>query len=45
MKLENLLYGVEIQKTNVDSDEEIKEIKIDSRKVAEGDMFVCLEGV
>ena len=45
MKLENLLYGVEIQKTNVDSDEEIKEIKIDSRKVEEGDMFVCLEGV
>lgn len=45
MKLENLLYGVEIQKTNVDSDEEIKEIKIDSRKVEDGDMFVCLEGV
>ena len=45
MKLENLLYGVEIQKTNVDSDEDIKEIKIDSRKVEEGDMFVCLEGV
>lgn len=45
MKLENLLYGVEIQKTNVDSDEEIKEIKNDSRKVEEGDMFVCLEGV
>ena len=45
MKLENLLYGVEIQKTNVDSDEEIKEIKIDSRKVEEGDIFVCLEGV
>lgn len=45
MKLENLLYGVEIQKTNVDSDEEIKEIKIDSRKVEEGDMFVCLKGV
>lgn len=45
MKLENLLYSVEIQKTNVDSDEEIKEIKIDSRKVEEGDMFVCLEGV
>lgn len=45
MKLENLLYGVEIQKTNVDSDEEIKEIKNDSRKVEKGDMFVCLEGV
>lgn len=45
MKLANLLYGVEIQKTSVDSDEEIKEIKIDSRKVEEGDMFVCLEGV
>ena len=33
MKLENLLYGVEIQKTNVDLNTEIKEIKIDSRKV------------
>ena len=28
MKLENLLYGVEIQKTNVDLNTEIKEIKI-----------------
>lgn len=45
MKLENLLYGVEIQKTNVDLNTEIKEIKIDSRKVEKGDLFVCLEGV
>ena len=45
MKLGNLLYGVEIQKTNVDLNTEIKEIKIDSRKVEKGDLFVCLEGV
>lgn len=45
MKLENLLYGVEIQKTNADLNAEIKEIKIDSRKVEDGDLFVCLEGV
>lgn len=45
MKLEKLLYGVEIQKTNVDLNTEIKEIKIDSRKVEKGDLFVCLEGV
>lgn len=45
MKLENLLYGVEIQKTNLDLNTEIKEIKIDSRKVEDGDLFVCLEGV
>ena len=43
MKLENLLYGVEIQKTNVDLNTEIKEIKIDSRKVEKGDLFICLE--
>ena len=29
MKLENLLYGVEIQKTNADLNAEIREIKID----------------
>ena len=31
MKLENLLYGVEIQKTNVDLNTEIKEIKIEEQ--------------
>ena len=35
MKLENLLYGVEIQKTNVDLNTEIKEIKIDSYQETE----------
>ena len=45
MKLKDLLYGVEIQKTNVDDAQEIKEIKINSQKVEDGDMFVCLEGI
>lgn len=45
MKLANLLYGVEIQKTNVDLNEEINEIKIHSKAVEDGDLFVCLEGV
>lgn len=45
MKLDNLLYGVEIQKTNADLNAEIKEIKIHSRTVEDGDLFVCLEGV
>ncbi len=45
MKLENLLYGVEIQKTNADLNAEIKEIKIHSREIEDGDLFVCLEGV
>lgn len=45
MKLKDLLYGVEIQKTNVDDAQEIKEIKINSQKVDDGDMFVCLEGI
>ncbi len=44
MKLENLLCGVDVQKTNVDLNTEINEIKIHSQKVEEGDLFVCLEG-
>lgn len=45
MRLKELLKDIEILKTNVDLNSEIKDIKIDSKKVKEGDIFVALEGM
>lgn len=45
MKLENLLQGVEILKTNVDLSIEINDLKIDSRCVESDDLFFCMQGI
>lgn len=46
MNLEKLLQNVCVKDTNVKTDEiEINDIKIDSRKVGDGDVFVCMEGI
>lgn len=45
MKLEKLLQDVEIISTNADLNTEVKGIKISSKEVEDGDIFVCMEGV
>lgn len=45
MTLENLLSGIEILKTNTDLTTQIKEIRMDSRTVCEGDLFFCMQGI
>ena len=45
MKLEKLLQNVDVISTNADMNTEVKGIKISSKEVENGDMFVCMEGV
>lgn len=46
MNLKKLLQNVSIKGTNVKMEDiEINDIKMDSRKVVDGDVFVCMEGV
>lgn len=45
MTLKNLLDGLKIKSTNVDLNKEIKDIKINSHSVDDGDLFVCMKGV
>ncbi|MDR3217334.1 MAG: UDP-N-acetylmuramoyl-L-alanyl-D-glutamate--2,6-diaminopimelate ligase [Clostridiaceae bacterium] len=44
MKLKYLLEGVETVRMDADVETEISDIKIDSRDVSAGDMFICLDG-
>ena len=45
MILSNLLHGLNILSTNVDLGTEIKDIKINSHLVEDGDVFICMKGV
>ena len=45
MELEKLLQDVRVKETNADLKTDIREIKINSKEVEEGDIFVCLEGI
>lgn len=45
MKLEQLLKDVEVLASNADLTQEINSIKISSKDVCDGDMFVCMEGI
>ena len=44
MKLVDLLQGVNYELKNGSIDREINHIQYDSRKIKEGDIFVCLTG-
>ena len=44
MKLNELLKGIQVIKSNADLDMEIREVAYDSRKVTEGGMFVAITG-
>lgn len=44
MKLKNLLEGVEVLTWNASAETDVHDIKIDSRTVENGDLFVCLVG-
>ncbi len=44
MTLEKLLEGLKILSTNVDKNYEIKDVKIHSNSVDNGDVFVCMKG-
>ncbi len=44
MKLKELLNGIEVLKTNVDMDMDIRDVAYDSRKVTAGGMFVAITG-
>ena len=44
MKISELLKGVNVLEWKIDKDTEVKDIKIDSNQVSEGDLFVCLKG-
>lgn len=44
MTLQQLLDGLKIESTNVDLSQEIKDIKINSHSVDNGDLFVCMKG-
>lgn len=45
MTLEKLLEGIKILSTNEDLQRDIKDIKINSKFVEDGDVFVCMKGV
>ena len=45
MTLENLLEGVSFSELHADKNREVSSLKIDSRKVCDGDLFFCMEGV
>ncbi len=45
MTLEKLLDGLKILSTNVEKTYDIKDIKIHSQSVDDGDVFVCMKGV
>ncbi|MDE6060247.1 MAG: hypothetical protein K2G31_02090 [Clostridia bacterium] len=45
MELEKLLQDVCVKETNADLKTDVREIKINSKEVEEGDIFVCLEGI
>ena len=40
MKISELLKGVNVLEWKIDKDTEVKDIKIDSNQVSEGDLFV-----
>lgn len=44
MKLRNAIKGLKVLKTHGDADTEISGICTDSRRVKEGDLFICYEG-
>ncbi len=44
MKISELLKGVNVLEWKIDKDTEVKDIKIDSNQVSEGDLFVWKEG-
>ena len=44
MKLKDLLEGFEYEVAQWDEEIEVNEICNDSRKIKEGDVFVCIEG-
>ena len=44
MKLSKLLEGVQVLKTNINTDLEIRDVAYDSRKVQPGDLFVAITG-
>ncbi len=45
MTLEKLLEGIKVLSTNEDFNRDIKDIKINSKTVDDGDVFVCMQGV
>lgn len=44
MTLEKLLEGIKVLSTNEDFNRDIKDIKINSKTVDDGDVFVCMQG-
>ena len=44
MKLQELLQGITVKKTNVDLNTDIRNVCYDSRKVSEGDLFIAVTG-
>ena len=45
MTLSKLLDGLKILSTNVDLNSDIKDIKINSNLVEDGDVFICMKGI
>lgn len=44
MELFRLLSGIAVKETNVSKDYNVKNIRISSKEVGEGDLFLCMEG-
>ena len=44
MKLQNLLYGVEVTKIIGKSDLEISDVQIDSNKISKNSLFISIKG-
>ena len=45
MQLKNLLDGIKVLDTNANLDEDVNDIKINSKDVADNDLFCCMHGV
>lgn len=45
MKLSDILYKVSILSVNGSTDQEVKDVQIDSRKVSDGSVFIAVKGV
>lgn len=45
MELGKLLHNVSVLDTNADVNEDVHEIKINSKTVEANDIFVCMEGI
>ena len=44
MKLKSLIKGLTIKKSNIDFDEEVTDVKSDSKQINENDIFIALKG-